>query len=88
MAAGEGLIGRSIELIQRTARAAVEEVEKRLGQPRKVREQAKERAAVAQRMLVPLLKRENGVTPFPAARTKAVLKAVRNRTARTLKGTR
>ena len=65
------------------------EIEKFLGKPPKLKVRSRERAAVAAPMVKAVLTRgRDGVTPFPAARTRAVLLAVKPRQRREVKGAR
>ena len=90
MNVGEGLLTRTIEVIARTAKSVVEEVEKRMGRPVKVRARSKERGARAAAIVSSLLvrRREDGLVPFPSARTRTVLKALRVTEPRQVKGLR
>lgn len=90
MSAGRGLLERTVEVASRAVKMIADEVEKVIGRPVKVKERAEVRAGMASRMVEPLLQQsEDGVIPFPAARTRAVLHVVKARVGdKQLKGAR
>lgn len=56
--------------------------------PRPLKARAQMRAELVVKAVAPLLKHKDGVTPFPSARTRAMLKAVKPRRVEKLKGSR
>ena len=82
----EGLLTRTIEVIARTAKSVVEEVEKRMGRPVKVRARSKERATRC--VPPPVTRGRDGLVPFASARTRVALRRVRPQEPRQVRGTR
>ena len=75
MAAGEGLLARTVSIAAKSAKVIAEEVAKRLGKPVAVKKRAALRAAKTAPIISELLKRDpaDGITPLAAARTRAIL---------------
>lgn len=88
MAAGEGLIGRTTDLAVRAMKVVVEETEKRLGRPVKLKARAKMRAEALIGACEKALCRVEGVTPFRGARTRDVLRRGQMKLMRKVKGVR